>query len=347
MAAALPLGYRCCPPPPPRLLNRAGWGKGRRRPAEHEDLVPRHGTLARWAKGGFPQRTAHFGQRLGFMPHSQIQVQLPLALSGRRKLSLGNRVRDPAPGPSPQWARADSGSRSPRRRGSARVRETRPNAGLGLSARAGVHFPQWKHLENSKLGEKESGDARPRPGARRAPSPHPGAPRSPWLRGGRGPVGVAWGGGAERRAHFWAPTAVASAPRSGRGEGPPALPASPRSGLEVSGVSWSTAPPPRGPWPPCRRRSGEPHAGFPLGRVGAPAPARRRVTRSLSSRIGAASGRGSSTPRCSGLGGGIPRGSFECEPPPQEAKGQFPPRVSVRPALLGKQRTPGEAWFWG
>lgn len=98
MAAALPLGYRCCPPPPPRLLNRAGWGKGRRRPAEHEDLVPRHGTLARWAKGGFPQRTAHFGQRLGFMPHSQIQVRLPLALSGRRKLSLGNRVRDPAPG---------------------------------------------------------------------------------------------------------------------------------------------------------------------------------------------------------------------------------------------------------
>lgn len=98
MAAALSLGYRCCPPPPPRLLNRAGWGKGRRRPAEHEGLVPRRGTLARWAKGGFPQRTAHFGQRLGFMPHSQIHVQLPLALSGRRKLSLGNRVRDPAPG---------------------------------------------------------------------------------------------------------------------------------------------------------------------------------------------------------------------------------------------------------
>lgn len=138
-------------------------------------------------------------------------------------------------GPSPQWARADSGSRSPRRRGSARVRETRPNAGLGLSARAGVHFPQWKHLENAKSGEKESGDARPRPGARRAPSPHPGAPRGPWLRGGRGPVGVAWGGGAERRAHFWAPTAVASAPRSGRGEGPQRSPRHPGAAWRCRG----------------------------------------------------------------------------------------------------------------
>lgn len=52
----------------------------------------------------FPQQTAHFGQRLGFLPNSQIQVQLLLALSRRPKLSPENRMRsqvsvggDPAP----------------------------------------------------------------------------------------------------------------------------------------------------------------------------------------------------------------------------------------------------------
>lgn len=75
------------------------------------------------------------------------------------------------------------------------------------------------------------------------PLQKPGRLAVPGSGAGGGRVGVAWGGGGERRAHLWAPTAVASAPRSGRGVGPPALPPSPGSGLEVSGVSWSTAPP--------------------------------------------------------------------------------------------------------
>lgn len=92
------------PPHPLRALNRAWWGKGQRPPTEHEGWAPRHGRLARRAKSVFPQQTAHFGQRLGFLPNSQIQVQLLLALSRRPKLSPENRMRsqvsvggDPAP----------------------------------------------------------------------------------------------------------------------------------------------------------------------------------------------------------------------------------------------------------